>query len=127
MDHERSSPTNPATTPDHVASASVTPQGFSHSEHSFTLQAVMELQKSTGQLTSSVDSLKHAIDKQDKKLSDIESTVTNVEKKIYAAIVVLTILVAVGGFVVNKSWDLMVKQITSQPVQISETPSTSRP
>ncbi len=56
-----------ATTPDQAGNPSVTPRDFSQAVHGFTLQAVMELQKSTGQLTSSVESLKNVIEKQDKK------------------------------------------------------------
>ncbi|WP_281647375.1 hypothetical protein [Parendozoicomonas sp. Alg238-R29] len=126
MYHRPDARNNPTTTPDQVGNASVTPQGFGQVDHSFTLQAVMELQKSTGQLTSSVESLKDVIEKQDKKITDLESTVTGVSKKIYAATVVLIILVTVGGFIVNKSWDLMVKQITFQQEQNIKT-STPKP
>lgn len=81
-------------------------------DHSFTLQAIMELQKSTGQLTEAVSALRGSVDKFDKKLDKIEEKVSGVTHKLYAATVVLAILVCIGGFIVNKAWDLMAKQIS---------------
>lgn len=74
----------------------------------------MELQKSSGQLTSVVKSLKESIEKQDNKLTKIEDCVTGVIQKIYAAGVVLTILVVIGSCIVNKSWDMMISQVSSR-------------
>ena len=107
MHHKTDARNSTATTPDQVGNPSVSPQDFGRADHNFTLQIVMELQKSTGQLTSSVESLKDIIEKQDKKINDLENAVIGVSKKIYAATVVLAILVAIGGF--NVPWDLMVK------------------
>lgn len=94
-------------------------------DHSFTLQAIMELQRSTGELRSSVQSLKESIEKLDSnierslqrvdsRMDRFDEKVSGVTHKIYAAGVVLLILLAVGGFIVNKAWDLMAEQITIQ-------------
>lgn len=126
MNNYYGSPQQPMGTPDQLGNnAGVTPQHYVSSDHSFTLQTIMELQKSNGQLTTAIDSLKEVIEKQDKKLNTIDDTVTGVTKKIYAATVVLAILVCVGGFIVNKSWDMMVKQITSPAVTQYQVPPRS--
>lgn len=82
--------------------------------HDFTLQAIMELQKSNGQLTEAVNSLKTSIDKQDSKLDKLEIKMSGVTHKIYAATIVLAICLVVGGFLVNKLWDLTVPQLTQE-------------
>ena len=102
-----------ATTPD-ISEFKTTPQSFVTSEYSFLLQMVMELQKSTGQLTEAVNSLKLAIENQNSRYNRIEEKLSGVTHKIYAAGVVLAILLVVGGWFFNKAWDLMVKQLTSQ-------------
>ncbi|KAF3983260.1 MAG: hypothetical protein HFP81_00145 [Methylococcales symbiont of Hymedesmia sp. n. MRB-2018] len=91
----------------------VTPQQMIGNDHSFTLQAIMELTKGTGELKSSIESLKSCVEKQELKIDKLETTVSTVTHKIYAATVVLAILVAVGAFIVNKSWDMMASQISS--------------
>lgn len=82
----------------------------------------MELHKSTGQLTECVNSLRSAIDSQSAQLEKIEEKVSGVTHKLYAAGVVLTILLMVGGFIVNKAWDLMAQQISFKQEISSKTP-----
>ena len=93
------------------ASTKTTPQAYAGADHSFTLQTIMELQKSTGQLTEAVNSLKIAIEKQDLKLDKVGASVVSINNKVYAAGVVLAIFLVVSGFIVNKSWDLVVEQV----------------
>ncbi|MDP3230721.1 MAG: hypothetical protein Q8N13_22490 [Acidovorax sp.] len=59
--------------------------------------------------------LERAGEKVDSKLDKFEGTLSGVTHKIYAAGVVLAILVAVGAFVVNKAWDLMAKAVFERP------------
>lgn len=78
-----------------------------------------------GQLTEAVRSLQGAIEKQGTRLDKFEEKLSGVTHKIYAAGVVLAILVVVGGFIVNKAWDLMVQQLnfkteTSSPAQSNQ-------
>lgn len=86
---------------------------YGQSDHSFTLQAIMELQKSNGQLTEAVHRLRESIEKQDARLDRMETTLSGVTHKIYAAGVVLAILVVIGGFMVNKAWDIAMMHIES--------------
>lgn len=103
-------------TPDELDDKS-SPRGYvGHHDHSFTLQAIMELQRSVGQLTGSVDSLRLSIDSQKEKINKLEEKLSGVTHKIYAAGVVLAILLAIGGFVVSKAWDMMAHKITSETV-----------
>jgi len=71
-------------------------------DHSFTLQAVMELQKVGGQLTERIDTLIKRVDEEGKTLSRISH-------QIYAAWAVLIVLGILGGFAVNHLWGPMAK------------------
>lgn len=82
-----------------------TPQSYPVHEHSFTLQTVLELQKSVGELCSEVRLTREAVEKLDSRLDKIEERVSAVTHKLYAASVVMAILVAIGAFVMNKAWD----------------------
>lgn len=113
-----------ATTPDVVTT---TPQSFASADYSFTLQAVFEMQKSTGQLIEAVNSLKTVVEKQSDRIHGVEEKLSGVTHKIYAATVVLTILVAIGAFIVSKAWDLAVRQLTSRTEIISPIPATPTP
>lgn len=112
---------NPGTPEPYIGTT--TPSTAGLIDHSFTLQAIMELQKSNGNLTGAVSALKQSIDKLDNKLDKIEEKVSGVTHKIYAAGVVLAILVCLGGFIINKAWDLMIKQV--QITDSRATPSKS--
>jgi outer membrane murein-binding lipoprotein Lpp len=81
-------------------------------DHSFTLQAIMEMHKCVGNLQASTDNLTTSIQELSKRVDGMNEKLSGVTHKMYAAGVVLAILVAIGGFIVSKSWDLMVSQIT---------------
>ena len=66
-------------------------------DYSFTLQAMMELQKAVGQLTERVNVLIGRVDSQDKIL-------TSISRNIYAGWIVLIIFLAAGGFLIDKLW-----------------------
>ena len=107
------------------------PGSYPMADYSFTLQAVMDLQKTVGQLTEAVNSLKNTIEKQDSRFNRIEEKLSGVTHKLYAAGVVLAILLALGGFIVNKAWDLMVQRLTmpemTNPSQSIPVPPTRSP
>ena len=93
----------PDTTPQRMAET--TPQSYPLSDHSFTLQAIMEMQKTLGELTQAVRSLTEESKKNGVALEDIG-------KKMYAAKIVLwifgVIFTATSGvtaFFLNKFWD----------------------
>jgi hypothetical protein len=71
-------------------------------EHSFTLQAVMELQKAVGHLTARIDELVKKVENQSDKLNSISH-------QIYAAWAILILLGIVGGFLLNHLWDPMTR------------------
>jgi hypothetical protein len=53
----------------------------------------------------------------DARIGTIEDNLSSISKKIYAATVVLAILVAIGAFVVDKAWDVAATHL----VEISKT------
>jgi len=71
-------------------SPQTTPQDYILSDHSFTLQSIMEMQKVLGQLTQAVTTLTEESKKNSTKLDEISH-------KIYAAEVVGGLLVLIGG------------------------------
>jgi hypothetical protein len=105
--------------------ANVPPQPSQMVDHSFTLQAIMELQKSNGQLTEAINSLRTAIAKQDGKIDKLDDNLSTIKQKVYAAGIVLAIFVTIGGFIVNKAWDLLAQQIVLQ--QTAKTSPSSKP
>jgi len=80
----------------------VTPQRYPMADYSFTLQAVMELQKTVGQLTERIDTLIKRVDREGLTLSSISH-------QIYAAWAVLVVLGLLGGFALNHLWGPLAK------------------
>lgn len=76
-----------------------TPQAYPPSDHSFTLQSIMEMQKSLGQLTQAVTTLTEESKKSSIKLDEISH-------KIYAAEVVGGLLVLIGGGALWLIWKI---------------------
>ena len=92
-----------------------TPDNYSTHDHSFTLQLIMELQRSVGQLAESVNQthrqLERFEDKADRRFDGIESAMSGVKITIAAAGVVLAIVIAISGFFVDKAWDSVASHI----------------
>ena len=86
----------PSTTPPEIPETPPPPQ-YPTADYSFTLQAVMELQKTVGQLTERINVLIGRLDSQEK-------TLISISRNIYAGWIVLLIFVAIGGFLVDKLW-----------------------
>jgi len=76
-------------------------------DHSFTLQAVMELQRSVGALTSSVNALIEHQKESTKKIDRMEDKLSGVTHKMYAAGVVLVLVLSAAGWLLNASWGLL--------------------
>ncbi len=68
----------------------------------------MQIQQSVGKLEVKVDQLNKSSDKQSLKIDSISH-------RIYAAGVVLTISVAIIGFILNKMWDSLITLLTRLP------------
>lgn len=64
----------------------------------YLVESMMQMQKTLGELSASVEHLKSEADKQGAKLDRISHIM-------FASGVVLAILIAVGGFFLNKIWD----------------------
>ena len=104
------------------------PFGAGMPGHDFTLQAVMDLKGSVGELSSTTKSLQIAIEKLGDKVEKLDDKLSAVTHKIYAASVVLVILLGVGGFLVNKAWDMMAMQIARPlPVPVAPAAGTAAP
>lgn len=90
------------------------PLAYPGTEHSWTLQTVFELQKNVGQLTEAVKHLDEHSKDNGKKLDRMSHI-------IYAAGVVLALLLAVGGWTLKIASDIAVSyfnnhQTTQQPI-----------
>ena len=72
------------------------------------VEGMMQMQKTLGELTASVNSLKSASDKQGTKLDRISHI-------LFAAGVVLSIVLGIGAFLMNKMWDGIVHLIMVSP------------
>jgi len=70
----------------------MTPQDYITSEHSFTLQSVMEMQRTLGQLTQAVTTLTEESKKSSAKLDEISH-------KVYAAQVTIKVVGSVLGII----------------------------
>jgi len=80
----------------------------------------MELHKIVGQLTEAVNNLTKKVDKHDEKLE-------HATKVIYAAGVILTIAIVVGGWIVNRVADVAIEMF-KHPAQIQQpTPAPQQP
>jgi len=77
-----------------------------------TMQALLDIQRSLGEMQSDIKSLNSKIESTDKKLDKIDDKLSGVTHKVYAAGIVLTITLVIGGFAVNKGWDFLAKHVT---------------
>jgi hypothetical protein len=101
-----------------------TPQTYPGSDYSFTLQAVMEMQKAVGSLTEAVAALKQQAIQQDTKLGEVAKDVHTVKITARVIGVVLAGAVAFAGWSIGKAVDVFVNLY--QPYALHQTvPSTA--
>lgn len=100
-----SEPTTPA-----QAGAVSPPPSFHQPGHDFTLQAVMDMQKTLAALSVSVD---HLITSESKTCEKV----ARVEKVMYAAGVVLVISLAIGGWLVSTAKEIAMKYVDASITQ----------
>jgi len=76
----------------------------------YLIESVMQMQKSIGELSSHISHLTAASEKHGEKIDRISH-------RMYAAGIVLTIVLGIGGFLLNKIWDGVFKllQVTPYP------------
>lgn len=72
----------------------------------FIWTQLAELIRCNGTILESQRQLQSSMDRLLEKVDKIEDKVSGITHKVYAAGVVLTILVVVGGFFINKAWDM---------------------
>jgi hypothetical protein len=77
------------------------------------VESMMQMQHSIGELKATVNHLNTASDKQSTKLDRISHI-------IFAAGVVLTIILGIGGFFLNKIWDGVFTLMTSPPQSVQK-------
>lgn len=81
-------PTEPISTPPYTG----------HHDHSFTLQTIMELQKSMGELTASVNNMSTILSSTKSKVDDLVAW----KNKILGGAIVLGAVTSVLGFIIAK-------------------------
>lgn len=112
---------NPKETP-------VTPQFQPHNnDHSWTLQAIMEMQKSIGSMEASVKTLAINLESQNKTFSELKEKITKVERTLYASGVVLLIALGVGGWLLNAAKDFALTQYKISAEAQAKPPQTPPP
>lgn len=107
--------TPPATTPSESYAA------FGGVDHSFTLQAIMDLKGSMGELKSSVDQLRTSIEGMKSKVDDLVTW----KHKIIGGAVVLGVVISVCAFLVGKFSDYVTIKSPSSQTQPSIIPTPS--
>lgn len=91
-----------------------TPSQFGMPGHDFTLQAVMELQKSLGQMEAKLDAVVRSVDSMKTKVDDL----VGLKQKMIGGTVVLGVVCSVLGFALSKGWDYITIQKPPQPLPV---------
>lgn len=91
------------TTPPRLAET--TPPSYYTNDHSFTLQAIMEMQKTLGGLTQAVNTLTEESKKSRDKLDEISHNVFAAKKVMWVVGTILSFLAGSAIFILNKIWD----------------------
>jgi tyrosine-protein phosphatase YwqE len=73
----------------------------------------MEMQKTLGGLTQAVTTLTNHLQGHDDKIDRLESNLNRIEKIIYAATVLVTVLGGIAIFFANKVADLLVRVLSN--------------
>lgn len=106
---EDTSPQPPQSTP-------VQPVQHGYRDHSFTLQAIMELQKSVGEMNANLQALKTSVDGVKGKVDDL----VNWKHKIIGGAAVAGAIIAVLAFLATKAADYVsIKTPSTQVTPVS--------
>lgn len=84
------------------------PRGLRAEDHSFLLQMIFELQKSSGQLTQAVTTLTEQVRDQGKKLDSISH-------RVYGAAAVLGVIGAILYFFLDRMWTKVLAVLQALP------------
>jgi hypothetical protein len=97
---------------------------FGHGDHSFTLQAIMEMQKSIGELKAIVESVKTSVESTKSKVDDLMRW----KHLIIGGAVVLGVVISAAVFLVNKFSEYVTIKAPSAQVQVQmQSPITAPP
>lgn len=99
---------------------SVPPPYSAHHDHSFTLQAVMEMQKSIGEMKASIDNLSASVQGIKSKVDDLVSW----KNRILGGAIALGVVCSIIGFLVSKFSDYVT---ISSPAKTPSTAEVSPP
>ena len=80
----------------------------------FVWKQLGDIQQAMGRMEATLNQVQRAQERADEKTDKIEEKLSGVTHKIYAASVILAILVVIGGFFVNKAWDIMMLTIVER-------------
>jgi hypothetical protein len=103
-----------------------TPQMIPSGDYTYVLEVVMQMQKSMGQLTEAVGTLKESRSEQNKKLETITEKLEKINRKIYAALILLLAIGSVLTFFAKSINDAITSKLLA-PVtqqQLNAPPST---
>lgn len=92
-------------------------------DHSFTLQAIMELQKSVGELNSTLQSVRSSVESTKSKVDDL----VNWKHKILGGAAVLAAVVATLGFLAGKVSDYVTFKSPNPTPAVSIAPQLPAP
>ena len=98
--------TGPLGTPDEFPVT--TPRGFRADDHSWILQTIMELQKSSGQMMQAIATLTEKVGEQGKKLDSMSH-------RMYATAAVLTALGTILYFFLDRMWARILAVLQALP------------
>lgn len=85
----------------------VTPSFHTGADHSFTLQAVMELQKSVGEMNANLEGLRASVDGLKGKVEDLVAW----KNKILGGVVVISVVATIVGFAISKFSDYVTVRV----------------
>jgi hypothetical protein len=74
-------------------------------DYSFGLQAIMEMQKSVGELNANVNRLIADVKSHGDKLEDIRHQSSFMKGGLAASVFFITAIVAITGWILNTKWD----------------------
>ena len=92
-------------------------------DHSFTLQAVMEMHKSQGRIEHALEALKGTVDGLKTKVDDL----TNWKNRILGGAMVLGAVIAALSFIVGKGWPYVAFRSPQAQQQSSVVPAIAPP
>jgi hypothetical protein len=100
-----------ATTPKEFAVT--TPPQTPMLDHSFTLQAVMEMQKTLGELGVKIDRAIDDIKSQVAKVDEIRHQASFIKGGLAASVVFITFIIGIASWVLNAKWDAILNAVAA--------------